>query len=267
MNSGEFCLVVPSTHFRFKHKYDNHKVFVPGIIIFFNWYGKPVKVWEICCWHGIDTLFKKLFLLLFNLFPIFISAEKSCQDYKEVCLGVQNPDLILKIGDKELPAHRDILSTRSPVFESILCRNIKRKTRKTTFIDIQDCDPTAMEQLLLYVYCGKVETLDKSNMLGLYYAAEKYHMDDLKKECCSFIKKSLSCSNICGVSKLAFNHSDSGLIEHVTNYFCDNSQNILSTAEWHSFMKDNCATANELLKKSFDKLKNVKKWYTFQLQM
>lgn len=83
-------------------------------------------------------------------------------------------DLILKVGDKELRAHRDVLRARSQVLKSMLSCDMKEK--HSGIIDIPDCDPLAMEQFLSYVYSGKVETLDQTNMLNLYYIADKYDM-------------------------------------------------------------------------------------------
>lgn len=177
-----------------------------------------------------------------------------CQDYKKVLLDGHNHDLTLKVGNKELRAHQDILRARSRVFESMLHHDMKEKN--SGVIDIADCDPKSMEQFLLYVYCGKVETLDQNNMLELYYLADKYEMIDLKTECTSFIKNSLSLTNICNVIQLALNHTNSDLLEHATEYFTDNVLDIMHKVEWQSFMKDNPTVANELLIKAFKKVKN-----------
>lgn len=132
------------------------------------------------------------------------------------------------------------------------------KEKKIGTVDVPDCDPNAMKQFLLYVYCGKVETLDENNMIGLYYIADKYDMGTLKEECCEFIKNSMSPTNVCEVIQLALNHNDSGLLESVTTYFCSNSHNILPTVGWQSFLKSNSTVANELLIKAIDALRNSK---------
>lgn len=132
------------------------------------------------------------------------------------------------------------------------------KEKKFGAVDVPDCDPNAMKEFLLYIYCGKVETLDENNMIGLYYIADKYDMENLKEECCEFIKNSMSPANVCEIIQLALNHNDSGLLESVTTYFCSNSHNILPTVEWQSFLKSNSTVANELLIKAINALKNSK---------
>lgn len=194
----------------------------------------------------------KTFLLRFCCL-IFLDDVSLTQDYKKVLLDGMNYDLILKIGDTELRAHRDILRARSRVFQSMLDHDMKEKN--SGVIDVPDCDPQAMELFLSYVYCGRVEALDQNSMFGLYYVADKYEMQGLKDYCCEFIKKSLSTTNICDVIQLALNHSDSNLLEYATEYFMNNALNILRTVEWQSFLRDNSTVGNELLIKSFEKLK------------
>ena len=168
-----------------------------------------------------------------------------------------NHDLILKVGDKELRAHKDVLRARSQVFNSMLSHDMKEKN--SSVIDIPDCDPLAMQQFLLYIYCGKVDTLEESNMFNLYYIADKYDMKELKKECSAFMKKALSTSNICEIIQFALNHTDFSLLECATDYFKNNMLDIMRTLEWQSFLKDNSTAANELLIKSIEKLNIVKK--------
>lgn len=166
-----------------------------------------------------------------------------------------NHDLILKIGDKELRAHKDILRARSRVFESMLTHDMAEKDRGV--IDIPDCDPQSMEQFLSYVYSGKIEIPEQCNMLKLYYIADKYDVKGLKGRCCDFIKHPLSLTNFYELIQLALNHSDSSLLEYATEYFKNNIIEIMGTVEWQCFLKDNSTVANELLLKSIKMLKSV----------
>lgn len=164
----------------------------------------------------------------------------------------KNHDLIIKVGDKELPAHQDILRARSHVFEAMLDYDMQEKS--SGFIDVPDCDPEAMEEFLSYIYTGKVET-DQGTMLELYYIADKYDMQGLKNECRNFIRNSLSHTNILKVIQLAVKHSDSDLHEYATEYFMAHAQAIMDTVKWQSFLKENVTLGNDLLLKSFKKLK------------
>lgn len=186
-----------------------------------------------------------------NIYCFLSDYGHLAQDLKRVLLDGFDHNLILKVGEKELRAHRDILRIRSKVFESMLTHDTMESN--SGIVNIPDCDPQAMEQFLIYVYSGKVDTLDQSNMLGLYYIADKYESKSLKEECCNYIKKSLSPTNFCDVIQLALNHSDSNLLEYTTEYFLNNVLDILQTVEWQCFLKNNSTVANELFIKSHKK--------------
>lgn len=169
----------------------------------------------------------------------------------------ENHDLILKVGNTEFRAHRDILRARSKVFQSMLNHDTIEKN--SGIVDVPDCDPQAMELFLSYIYCGKVETLNESNMFGLYYMADKYEMLALKEECSEFIKKSLSTTNTCKAIQLALSHNDSNLLKFATGYFESNMTDIMRTDDWQYFLKNNFTLGNELVIKCVEKHKAKKR--------
>lgn len=174
--------------------------------------------------------------------------ESLRQDYKKALLDGSNHDLILKVGDKELRAHRDILKARSRVFESMLNHDMAEK--RSSIINISDCDPESMEQFLSYMYCGKVERLDHDNIFELYYISDKYEVEGLKTECQRFIQQSLSPTNVFEVIQLAVKHNDSILWENLALYVVTNMKDIFQSEKWQSLKKNNSIVANELLMKS-----------------
>lgn len=165
----------------------------------------------------------------------------------------QGHNLTFNVKGKNFLAHQDILRARSEVFCSMLSHDMQEK--KSDVIEVPDCDPQAFEQLLCYVYTGKTETLDENNMFGLYYAADKYNLAHLKEKCGELIKKSLSLTNVCEAIALASKHSDEELLNCAINYFTNNADDIFPTVEWQLFLKENSTIANELIIKSFKKLK------------
>lgn len=173
------------------------------------------------------------------------------QDFKKLFLDGEKCDLTLRVVDKEFKVHQNILMARCQVFAAMLTHEMIEKNKG--IIDVPDCEPQAMEQLLLYIYSGKVEALNPDNAVGLYYASYKYQMMPLKEECSKFLKKSLSPSIVCDVVQLALNHSDNDLLEYATEYFGNHMSEILPTLEWMSFLKSNMVAANELLIKSTKK--------------
>lgn len=166
------------------------------------------------------------------------------QDFKNLLLNGQNQDFVLKVKDKEIRAHRNILRARSTVLESIMEHDV---------VVIPDCDPEAFEQFLLYLYGGEVETLDPNNMLALYYVAQKYDAGHLKEQCRQFIVESLTSTNVSDVLELALTHSDAELLGRATAYFVKHVTEVLPTVEWQSFGSRNFTRANELFIKAVSK--------------
>lgn len=180
--------------------------------------------------------------IIFIVFKGFLSLS---QDLKDVLLNGQDHDLTFSVKDRKFRAHRDILRARSKVFHSVL--NYDTLEKNSGLIDVPDCEPQAFEQLLFYVYTGKVEALDENNMFSLYYAAEKYKMERLKEDCSNFIKDSFTVTNVSNVLALALKHSDACLLQYAMKYFFDNIDDILPTVEWQLFVGENSSFANELI--------------------
>jgi speckle-type POZ protein len=77
--------------------------------------------------------------------------------------------------EKEIPAHRCILATRSPVFKAMV-------EKKSGVIVAEDIDGETMLEMLRFIYTGTVENFE-TIALNLIYAAEKYELPDLKSMC------------------------------------------------------------------------------------
>ena len=79
-------------------------------------------------------------------------------------------DVILCFGDKELKAHKNILSARSSVFEAMFSHDLS-ETRQNR-VTIEDVSVDVFEVLLKYIYTGQVE-LDETFAADLLVAADK----------------------------------------------------------------------------------------------
>lgn len=189
------------------------------------------------------------------MFLVFVGVISLSRDFKDILLNGQDHNLTFNVKDNMFRAHQDIMRARSEVFCSMLTHDMVGK--HSGVIDVPDCEPLVFEQLLCYVYTGRVEILDENNVFSLYYAADKYHLVHLKEECCDFIKSSLTVTNMRGALELALKHGDSSLLESVSTYFFNNLDDILTSAEWELFLKENPTAANELLIKSVKKFRNM----------
>lgn len=73
--------------------------------------------------------------------------------------------------------------------------------------------------LCLFEYELDTESLDESDKLDLYYAADKHEIRVRMEKCCNFIEKSLFPNEHLPSSPLAVNHGDSDLLDHILRLF------------------------------------------------
>ena len=88
-------------------------------------------------------------------------------------------DVTFIAGDQEIPAHKALLAAKSPVFAAMF--KSKMKEEQTNRIEVTE-EADVFEELLHYIYTGKIENLD-TNAEGLFAAADKYGIDQLKSLC------------------------------------------------------------------------------------
>ncbi|CAL1285697.1 unnamed protein product [Larinioides sclopetarius] len=103
-------------------------------------------------------------------------------------------DVTLKCGGASIPAHKIILSARSPVFAAMFVNPMKESLRNE--VDITDIHESALRDLLKYVYTGKTCDLTDSSAAELLNAADKYQIQDLKAVCVDFLKNTVSLQNV-----------------------------------------------------------------------
>ena len=185
-----------------------------------------------------------------NLSVFSLGVKKLLQNLKSLLEDEESSDVLLKVEDRVFRAHKNILKVRSPVFACMFKPHTIESS--TGVVNIPDCSTAAFEIFLLYLYTGKADSITSDNVCNLYYAADKYQIDDLKAECVRFMTRNLSVDNFCEVITLSLQHSELHLQKMATLFFCKNVRNIITTTEWQKFVKDYSVEANELYKKAIN---------------
>ncbi|GBM91669.1 hypothetical protein AVEN_180048-1 [Araneus ventricosus] len=81
-------------------------------------------------------------------------------------------DIELRTSTKTFPAHKNILSSRSPVFRGMFSSDMKEKN--SGYVDITDFEDDIVHRMLLYVYTDSLEDLQFESASKLYTIADKY---------------------------------------------------------------------------------------------
>ena len=101
--------------------------------------------------------------------------RKLSADFGELLQNGRCSDVVLKTGEKQLKAHKLVLSTRSPVFAAMFEHDCKEKLDSS--VEITDVSGGVLEALLRYIYTGQVQSLDQF-ALELITAADKVSVDN-----------------------------------------------------------------------------------------
>ncbi|GFT78948.1 speckle-type POZ protein-like B [Nephila pilipes] len=156
-------------------------------------------------------------------------------------------DVHLKCGSVAIPAHKNILSMRSPVFSAMFSSEME-ETRKNE-VDITDVDVPVLRMMLKYVYTGKVENLTVSSAGDLLYAADKYQLKGLKTRCSDYLKCTVSIENVLGILSLG-DLLDPDLKMFAMDFICekfDEFPALEKTEEWKNLEKEKMPLAFEVL--------------------
>ncbi|GFQ92096.1 TD and POZ domain-containing protein 1-like [Trichonephila clavata] len=169
-----------------------------------------------------------------------ILKENLVSSYKENLLC----DTKLETKTGSFPAHKYILSARSPVFKAMFTNDMRE--RNSECVNIEDLSDDTVQSMLLYIYTATLPDLQWDSACSLYTAADKYEILSLKNECSSFLNCNLTQDNALDLLILTDMHQDEDLKSAVQDYIL-NHRSIFNTNEWKLFMKTNVELAADLM--------------------
>jgi speckle-type POZ protein len=150
-------------------------------------------------------------------------------------------DVNFNIVDRQFPAHKNILATRSKVFAAMFKHPMKENS--TNQIKIEDIQPEVFDQLLRFIYTGRVSTATMETMAaGLFIAADKYLLNGLKNECENYLLHDMSPDN-CIELLLNSNLMNSAekLKKEAAKSFRRFPLQVMATSQWQTLEKENPA--------------------------
>jgi hypothetical protein len=100
--------------------------------------------------------------------PVLSSADPrasiaiNCTDelstqLEELFDKMPSSDVNFNIGGRQFPAHKNILAARSEIFDAMFKHPMKKQSTNNQ-IKIEDTGPEVFEQLLRFIYTGRVST-------------------------------------------------------------------------------------------------------------
>ena len=138
-------------------------------------------------------------------------------------------DITLVAGEKDFPAHRIILSARSPVFKAMFQHNMREKTINR--MDIEDLAANTVKGMLQWMYTGQLPATEQESRC-LLCAADKYNLEPLKLACERVLRLALSVQNAADLMDLADLHHADSLKSDCVRFIAVNSKEVKATEGW-----------------------------------
>ncbi|XP_065208775.1 speckle-type POZ protein-like [Planococcus citri] len=153
-------------------------------------------------------------------------------------------DVTISVKGKEYRAHKTILATRSTVFDKML--RVDMLESKKNHIEITDVDHEPFEEMLYYMYTGKVKNLNKL-AFELLPLADKYDLEELKSMCENALLWKLTTDNAARMLILADTHRVGELKRYALRFIRENYESCEDFKDTE-FWKNLAASNAELLK-------------------
>lgn len=155
-------------------------------------------------------------------------------DMKKLFINAKHTDVTLKVGGRNIKAHKAILSARSQKFREIFQQ---REFLKELENAMQDLSVNVAVSMICYIYSAQLIRLDVDLALDLYDAAKKFKIPLLKKMCCNFLKESINETNVTKILLLSDAQSDNALKKCVYDFINSNATSVLENREFRGVMK------------------------------
>lgn len=164
-------------------------------------------------------------------------------------------DIVLRVGDAKIHAHKVVLASISPYFKAMFTGNLSEK--ETSEVEFQCIDETALQVCFLptdallttcaiffvdeilflfqaiveYAYTGTV-FISQETVESLLPAANLLQVKLVLKECCSFLESQLDAGNCIGISRFAETYGCHDLCLAATKFICENFEEVCQTEEF-----------------------------------
>ncbi|XP_077983153.1 kelch-like protein 20 [Glandiceps talaboti] len=124
-------------------------------------------------------------------------------------------DVVIKVGQHNIPAHRLVLSACSPYFRAMFTSKLMESGQRC--IVMRDLDPVAMNDLINFAYTAEIK-INEHNVQNLLVCSNLVQLTGVRNACCEFLEKQLHPSNCIGIWHFADVHSCHDLAEKAHQY-------------------------------------------------
>ena len=170
------------------------------------------------------------------------------QNYSNLLKDGKFSDVKIVVDGSEMSAHKAVLSARSPVFNAMF--ETEMLESRENLIRIEDFSKEVVEELLKFIYSGKVSNLAKVAK-DLLSAADKYELPQLSELCEQFLMSDLSVESAPEILVLSHLHKAVKLKSVVIDFIITNRKEVMKTENWNLIRQQ-----SDLMEELFKALSN-----------
>lgn len=167
-------------------------------------------------------------------FEEFTGSEKRVvTQLKQWYLLQKNCDIQFVLeGNRTIGAHKSILSARSSIFAAIFMEE------NLAAIHISDIQLDVFIELLHHIYAGQLsKPLTESSAQQLYLVADRYSIDDVKRECANFLVRCIYLENVVSLIIWAYLHSVEELLAAAIDFVTLHPRLVCALEDWMDFTR------------------------------
>lgn len=160
--------------------------------------------------------------------------KKRSDDFENLLENKKFSDAKLTVANKEFFVYKGILAVRSPVFAAMFEHDMRENNENS--VDITDINPEVMQEVLYYIYTGKVKNMEVM-VSDILIAANKYGLDGLVALCEEELINNLNVKNIGEMLILADRHQANDLKTHSIKFLTSHFEDVMNTEKFKTDMK------------------------------
>lgn len=169
------------------------------------------------------------------------------EDFKPLFKSQLLSDVVFKIGEQSIPAHKVILAAHSPVFMTMLTQDFLET--KTHNIEITDCTYEIFEIFLKYLYLKEIEDRSYPTVTELLVLSDKYDVSSLKAECAKILISHITVDNICEILKNAYDYNNDELKIPAIQFASVHFHELRLKEDWKSLLNSHLQIGYEITEK------------------
>ena len=146
-------------------------------------------------------------------------------------------NISLVLGDKIFPAHKEIISMKSKVFEKELAKI------ENGILIINDLDEQVIQEMLYYMYTGKTKIIGEISQ-ELYVAAHRYEIEDLKTMCIENMIFSTNFENIDLIYSFSIFYEMQLLQSNLETLMSKHEEELLTKQNYLNYLSKNISIKN-----------------------